>query len=94
MTKKQLGWRVKAKTEHAGGCSSPVRLTTRPSCTAMVGSIRSLRSARSRASVRSSSEPAEADYIRRQNRGKFPSLGHKVPSQKSIARRRVSARET
>jgi len=50
----------------------------------MVGSIRSLRSARSRASVRSSSEPAEADYIRRQNCGKFPSLGHKVPSPKSL----------
>ena len=37
---------------------SPVRFTTRPLCTAMVGSIRSLRSARSRASVRSSSAPA------------------------------------
>ena len=37
---------------------SPVRLTTRPWCTAMVGSIRSLRSARSRARVRSSSAPA------------------------------------
>ena len=34
---------------------SPVRLTTRPWCTAMVGSIRSLRSARSRARIRSSS---------------------------------------
>ena len=30
---------------------SPVRLTTRPRCTAMVGSIRSLRSARSRARI-------------------------------------------
>src|SRR5271157_5855458 len=37
---------------------SPVRLTTRPWCTAMVGSMRSLRSALSRASVRSSSAPA------------------------------------
>ena len=37
---------------------SPVRLTTRPWWTAIVGSIRSLRSARSRASVRSSSAPA------------------------------------
>jgi hypothetical protein len=37
---------------------SPVRLTMRPLCTAMVGSIRSLRSARRRASVRSSSDPA------------------------------------
>src|SRR5438034_1590805 len=36
---------------------SPVRFTTRPLCTAMVGSIRSLRSARSRANVRSSSAP-------------------------------------
>ena len=36
---------------------SPVRFTTRPLCTAMVGSIRSLRSARSRARVRSSSAP-------------------------------------
>ena len=34
---------------------SPVRLTTRPLWTAMVGSMRSLRSALSRASVRSSS---------------------------------------
>ncbi|HWX32905.1 MAG TPA: adenylate/guanylate cyclase domain-containing protein [Steroidobacteraceae bacterium] len=34
---------------------SPVRFTTRPLCTAMVGSIRSLRSARKRARVRSSS---------------------------------------
>ena len=40
---------------------SPVRLTTRPWCTAMVGSIRSLRSARSRASVRSSSAPASRE---------------------------------
>jgi hypothetical protein len=37
---------------------SPVRFTTRPLCTAMVGSIRSLRRALSRASVRSSSDPA------------------------------------
>jgi ABC-type branched-subunit amino acid transport system ATPase component len=37
---------------------SPVRFTMRPLCTAMVGSIRSLRSARSRANVRSSSMPA------------------------------------
>ena len=37
---------------------SPVRFATRPLCTAMVGSIRSLRSARRRASVRSSSDPA------------------------------------
>ena len=36
---------------------SPVRLTTRPWCTEMIGSIRSLRSVRSRASVRSSSAP-------------------------------------
>ena len=41
---------------------SPVRLTTRPLCTAMVGSIRSLRRARSRASVRSSSEPESLLY--------------------------------
>src|SRR4249920_2867054 len=41
---------------------SPVRLTTRPLCTAMVGSIRSLRSARSLARVRSSSEPASLLY--------------------------------
>ena len=37
---------------------SPVRLTTRPLCTEIVGSIRSLRSGRSRARVRSSSAPA------------------------------------
>ena len=37
---------------------SPVRLTRRPLCTEIVGSIRSLRSARSRARVRSSSAPA------------------------------------
>jgi predicted ATPase len=37
---------------------SPVRLTTRPLWMAMVGSMRSLRSARSRARVRSSSAPA------------------------------------
>ncbi len=36
---------------------SPVRLNTRPLCTAMVGSITSLRSALSRAKVRSSSLP-------------------------------------
>src|SRR5271169_4804099 len=36
---------------------SPVRLTTRPLCTEIVGSIRSLRSARRRARVRSSSAP-------------------------------------
>ena len=36
---------------------SPVRLTTRPLCTAIVGSIRSLRNARNRAKVRSSSAP-------------------------------------
>jgi hypothetical protein len=41
---------------------SPVRFTTRPLCTAMVGSIRSLRSARSRASMRSSSAPASRLY--------------------------------
>ena len=41
---------------------SPVRLTTRPWWTAMVGSIRSLRSARSRAKVRSSSAPASRLY--------------------------------
>ena len=38
---------------------SPVRLTMRPRYTTIVGSIRSLRSARSRAKVRSSSVPAE-----------------------------------
>src|SRR5271165_2593999 len=36
---------------------SPVRFTTRPLCTEIVGSMRSLRSALSRASVRSSSAP-------------------------------------
>ncbi len=41
---------------------SPVRLTTRPLWTAIIGSIRSLRSARSRASMRSSSEPASRLY--------------------------------
>jgi hypothetical protein len=41
---------------------SPVRLTTRPVVHGDVGSIRSLRSARSRASVRSSSEPASRLY--------------------------------
>ena len=41
---------------------SPVRFTTRPLCTAIVGSIRSLRSARSRARIRSSSEPASLLY--------------------------------
>ena len=40
---------------------SPVRLTTRPWCTAMVGSIRSLRSARSRARIRSSSAPVSRE---------------------------------
>ena len=63
---------------------SPVRLTTRPLCTAIVGSTRSLRSARSRASVRSSSsagQPAVADNIRRKDRREFPGLGHeRVPS--------------
>ena len=37
---------------------SPVRLNTRPLCAATVGSMRSLRNARSRASVPSSSAPA------------------------------------
>ena len=37
---------------------SPVRFTTRPLCTEIVGSMRSLLSALSRASVRSSSAPA------------------------------------
>ena len=37
---------------------SPVRLNTRPLCTEMVGSMRSLRKARSRAKVRSSSTPS------------------------------------
>ena len=41
---------------------SPVRLTTRPLCTAIVGSIRSLRRARRRASVRSSSALASRLY--------------------------------
>ena len=58
---------------------SPVRLTTRPLWTAIIGSIRSLRSARSRASMRSSSEPASllypttSDY---QNRCELPGFGH------------------
>jgi hypothetical protein len=37
---------------------SPVRLTTRPWCTAVAGSIRSLRRPRRRDKVRSSSAPA------------------------------------
>jgi hypothetical protein len=37
---------------------SPVRLTMRPLCTAIVGSIKSLRSALSRARIRSSSAAA------------------------------------
>jgi hypothetical protein len=41
---------------------SPVRFTTRPLFTVMVGSIRSLRSARSRANIRSSSAPARRLY--------------------------------
>src|SRR5438477_9449375 len=41
---------------------SPVRLMTRPLCTAMVGSIRSLRSARNLARVRSSSSLASRLY--------------------------------
>ncbi len=41
---------------------SPVRLITRPLCTAMVGSIRSLRSARNLAKVRSSSALASRLY--------------------------------
>ena len=41
---------------------SPVRFTTRPLWTAIIGSIRSLRSARSRANIRSSSEPASLLY--------------------------------
>ena len=40
---------------------SPVRLTTRPWWTAIVGSIRSLRSLRSRARIRSSSAPASRE---------------------------------
>ena len=40
---------------------SPVRLTTRPWWTAMVGSIRSLRSDRSRARIRSSSAPVSRE---------------------------------
>ena len=40
---------------------SPVRLTTRPWCTEIVGSIKSLRSARRRASVLSSSAPASRE---------------------------------
>ena len=39
-----------------------VRFTTRPLWTAIIGSNRSLRSARSRASIRSSSEPASLLY--------------------------------
>jgi len=35
-------------------------------------------------------ESAEADYIRRQNRGNFSSLRHEVPSPQSAARRRVA----
>ena len=61
---------------------SPVRLTTRPLCTAMVGSIRSLRSARSRASVRSSSaagKPAVSGHVRRENGCEFPGLRHGSP---------------
>ena len=46
---------------------SPVRLTTRPRCTEIVGSIRSLRSARSRARVRSRPR-LPADCSRRHRR--------------------------
>ena len=61
---------------------SPVRLTMRPRCASMAGSIRSLRSPRSRDSVRSSSvpgEPAVADDIRDQNRRDFPGSRHRAP---------------
>ena len=58
---------------------SPVRLTTRPLCTAMVGSMRSLRSALSRAKMLSSSAPASreiADHVRAQNRRKLACFRH------------------
>jgi hypothetical protein len=42
--------------------ASVTRLTTRPWCTAMVGSIRSLRRVRRRARIRSSSAPASREY--------------------------------
>ena len=48
-------------TPELDNAPSPVRLTTRPWCTAMVGSIRSLRSARSRARIRSSSAPVSRE---------------------------------
>ena len=67
---------------------SPVRLTTRPRCTAMVGSIRSLRSARNRAKMRSSSAPAKpavADHIRDQDRCYFAGLTHVVLPLSSLA---------
>ena len=48
------GWHLLRNSTTA---RSPVRLMTRPLCTEMVGSIRSLRSARNRANVRSSSAP-------------------------------------
>jgi hypothetical protein len=63
---------------------SPVRLTMRPWCTEIVGSIRSLRSARSRAKVRSSSaragEPAVSDDVGDQDRSDLPRFRHGVAS--------------
>ena len=57
---------------------SPVRFTTRPAWTAMVGSTRSLRRARRRASVRSSSVPAsrDSDDVGGQNRGELTAFLH------------------
>ena len=57
----------------------PVRLTTRPWCKAIVGSIRPLRSARSLAKVRSG-ELAVSGYVRRKDGCELPGLWHGCPS--------------
>jgi hypothetical protein len=58
---------------------SPVRLTTWPLCTAMVGSIRSLRSARSPRQnpvLVGSGQQRIADHVGHQDRGQFSGLAH------------------
>ena len=64
---------------------SPVRLNTRPFWLATVGSMRSARNARSRASailVRAR-HPAEADNVGGEDRRDFPGLGHSGRSTKA-----------
>jgi hypothetical protein len=61
---------------------SPVRFMTRPLCTEIVGSMRSLRSARRRARVQilvRAGEPGESDNVSGQDRGEFANFCHQAP---------------